>query len=110
MKAGKLDRTITLFKQGASVDDGYTTLPGELESQGTRKARYIPAMAREVFENAGREGKMPVVFEVRSDSLTRQINETWAIDYDGRRFDIEGVQEIGRNEGIRIQAVAGDAG
>lgn len=101
---------MTLLKTGAATDDGYTTIPGALESQGTRKARYIPAMAREVFENAGREGKMPVVFEVRSDSLTRQIDEKWALEYDGRRFDIEGVQEIGRREGIRIQAVAGDEG
>lgn len=110
MRAGKLDRIITLLKSGAPVDDGYTTLPGGFEPQGTRKARYIPAMAREVFENAGREAKMPVVFEVRSDSLTRQITEQWVIEYAGQRFDIEGVQEIGRNDGIRIQAVAGDEG
>jgi len=110
VKAGALDRTITLFKTGAAVDDGYTTRPGALESQGTRKARYIPAMAREVFENAGREAKLPVVFEVRSDSLTRQITEQWVIEYSGTRFEIQGVQEIGRKEGIRIQAVAGDEG
>lgn len=110
MNAGQLDRRIDLLKAGEAVDDGYTTKPGELESQGTRWARYIPAMAREVFENAGREAKMPVVFEVRSDSLTRQITEQWVIEYNGTRYDIEGVQEIGRKDGIRIQAVAGDEG
>lgn len=110
MRAGNFDRIITLLKSGTPVDDGYTSVPGEYESQGTRKARYIPAMAREVFENAGREAKMPVVFEVRSDSLTRQITEQWVIEYNGTRYDIEGVQEIGRKDGIRIQAVAGDEG
>ena len=108
MKAGTFDRRIELFALGAPVDDGYTITQGAWASQGTRKARYIPAMAREVFENAGKEAKTPVVFEVRSDTLTRQIAATWRIGYDGLTFEVQGVQEIGRNKGLRIEAVAAD--
>ena len=108
MKAGEFDRIIELFAMGAPVDDGYTITPGVFASQGTRKAKYVPAMRREIFETAGREVKMPVVFEVRSDTLTRQISETWRIGFDGAVYDCKGVQQIGRREGLRIEAVAGD--
>lgn len=108
MKAGEFDRTIELFAEIAAVDDGYTTVPGGWASQGTRKAKYVPAMRREIFETAGREVKLPAVFEVRSDTLTRQINETWRIGYAGETFDIKGRQEVGRKRYIRIEAVAGD--
>jgi head-tail adaptor len=108
MKSGQLDRTIEFFSESAASDDGYTTVPSGWTSQGTRKARYIPAMRREIFETAGREVKMPVIFEVRSDTLTRQITEKWRIAYDGLTYDIKGVQEIGRREGLRIEALAGE--
>ena len=108
MKAGKLDRSVSFLKLGSGVDDGYTTSAGAMLTQGVRKARYIPAMAREIFENQGREGKTPVVWEFRSDTLTRQVDMSWKLSYDGRQYDIKGVQEIGRREGIRIEAVAGD--
>ena len=108
MKAGELDRTIELFSPSAGVDDGYTNQPAGYASQGTRKAKYVPAMRREVFEAAGREVKLPVVFEVRSDTLTRQINETWRIAYDGANYDCKGVQQVGRRKYLRIEAMAGD--
>ena len=109
MRSGDLDRRVTLLRPGAPVDDGYQTRPGEPEEAGTRWARYIPAMAREVVENAGREAKLPVVFELRHDALTADMDETWSLRMDGRTYSIEGVQEIGRREGVRVAAVAGDA-
>lgn len=109
MDAGEFDRVIELFGPTAAVDDGYTVIPGGFASQGTRKAKYIPAMRREIFETAGREVKLHVVFEVRSDTLTRQIKETWRISYGGETFDIKGRQEVGRKRYIRIEALAADS-
>lgn len=108
MNAGEFDRTIELFAPTAPVDDGYTTTPGGFASQGTRKAKYVPAMRREIFEAAGREAQVPVVFEVRSDTLTRQIDATWRIEYDTLTFDVKGSQEVGRRKYMRIEAVAAD--
>lgn len=108
MNAGKLDRKIELLKPSTGTDDGFTTSPGGLAPQGTRKARYTPAMSRELFENAGREGKTPTVFEVRHDSLTDQIDETWRLSFEGTQYEIKGVQQLGRKEGLRIEAVSSD--
>lgn len=109
MDAGEFDRTIELFSPTAAVDDGYTSTPGGFASQGTRKAKYVPAMRREIFEAAGREAQIPVVFEVRSDSLTRTIGQTWRIGYGGLVFDVQGSQEVGRRKYIRIEALANDS-
>jgi hypothetical protein len=108
MSIGNHDRRIEFFATLPGSDNGYTIEPGAWASRGTRKARYIPSMRKEIFQSAGRETTMPVIFEVRSDTLTRQVNEQWMIRYDGRDYDIKGVQELGRRAGLRIEAVAGD--
>jgi hypothetical protein len=110
MDAGEFDRTIELFSPTDGVDDGYTTIPAGFATQGTRKAKYIPAMRREIFEAAGREAKLPVVFEVRSDTLTRQIDETWRISFEGDVYDCKGVQQVGRRKFIRIEVMGADNG
>lgn len=108
MKSGPLDRIITLYSPAATVDDGYTVKPGGWTTAGTRKARYVSESPRETFEAHGREATVPVSFEVRSDDLTRTIRETWQIGYNGRRYDVTGIEEIGRREGLRLRAVAND--
>lgn len=108
MRAGVFDRTVTLLRPTAGVDDGYTTQPGGFQSAGTRKARYRPATPREVFENAGREGKQPVIFELRHDSLTRTILPTWRLSMEAKEYEIVGAEEIGRREGVRLVTVGGD--
>ena len=110
MDAGALDRTIELFGPSVPTDDGYTLIPAAWESRGKRKAAYFPAMRREVFEAAGREAQMPVIFEVRSDSMTRQVNETWRIEYADLTYDVKGIQEVGRQKMLRIEALAADNG
>jgi SPP1 family predicted phage head-tail adaptor len=109
MDAGKLDRRIVLLQRADDIDDGYETRPGSWESQGERWARYLPAMAREIYEHSGREEKLPAVFEVRSDSLTRQIDATWRIEFESRIYEVTGTQPIGRREYIRISATADDS-
>jgi head-tail adaptor len=110
MDIGEFDSTIQLFAPGSAIDDGYTSLPSAYASQGTRKAKHVPAMRREVFEAAGREVKLPAIFEVRSDTLTRTINEKWRLSFGGDTYDIKGVQEVGRRKFIRIEAMASDHG
>lgn len=110
MDIGQFDSTIELFSPAAGADDGYTSLPSAYASQGTRKAKHLPAMRREVFEAAGREVKLPAIFEVRSDTLTRTINEKWRLSFYGDTYDIKGVQEVGRRNFIRIEAIGADNG
>lgn len=107
MRAGPLDRIITLFRPGAAVDDGYTSKPA-LENEGTRKARFIPERVSEIYAGGGRQAQVPIVLEVRSDPLTRQIDTGWRIEFEGKNYDVTGAQEIGRRNGIRISAVTND--
>ena len=110
MKAGNLDRRITIQRQGAPVDDGYTTQPGALEDYATRWASWKPANGREVFENQGREAKAGGTFWMRYDSETSQIVATDKISWDNRVWDIVSVTQIDRREGVEVIVVADDEG
>jgi hypothetical protein len=98
-----MDRRICLMRSGDPVDTGYSTVR-EFVPAGSRAARLVEARPREVFDNAAPVAEMPVVFEVYYDSLTRRIDETWRLEYQGREYGISGVSEIGRREGVRIVA------
>ena len=108
MKAGTLDRRITIQRQGEPYDDGYTTRPGELEDYASRWASWKPANGRETFQNQGVEAVAGGTFWVRWDSLTKAIQTTDVISFEGRVWNIVGVQEIGRREGVELIVVAGD--
>lgn len=106
MKAGKLDRSISIEREGPPTDDGFTKKPGAFEPIGTRAAQIIRSRGREVFENQGVEAEVPVTFLVRFDSLTNTITEQDRIGFEGRSFNIKSVNEISRRDGIEIVAVA----
>ena len=100
MQSGKLDRRVTIMRSGTPVDDGYTTQPGGLTTYATRWAAWKPATRGEQFENAMNKGKAGGFFHLRSDSLTRAILPTDKLEYNGQIYDILGVSELGRNDGV----------
>lgn len=108
MKAGKLDRRVTIMRGGAPVDDGYTSQPGALTTYAVRWAAWEPARGREVSENMGREAYSSGTFHVRYDKLTSAIKETDTVMYSGRAWNITSVTEMGRGEGIQLTVVSGD--
>lgn len=108
MRAGKLDRRITIKRPGAAVDDGFGTQPGPLADYAVRWASWQPARGREIFENLGREAKSGGTFWIRYDSLTAAIAETDQVQFEGRLWDIVAIQEVGRREGVELVVVAGD--
>jgi head-tail adaptor len=110
VRAGKLDRRISILRYGAPVDDGYTLTEGALGVLTTRSASWRPATRKEQFENAGTEAKAGGIFWIRSDTTTRTIVETDKLVFEGRMFDILGLSEIGRREGIELLVAAGDDG
>lgn len=110
MKAGKLDRRVTILRRGAPVDDGYTSNPetATLAIYAERWAGWKPATRAEQFENAGKEGKIGGVFHLRSDSLTRHITETDKVAHDGLIYDVLGISEIDRRVGIELLVAGAD--
>lgn len=108
MKAGKLDRRITVQRQGPAVDDGYTTQPGALTDYCIRWASWKPANGRETFESQGNEAKAGGTFWLRYDGLTSAILATDVVLFEGRTWEIKAVQQLGRREGVELIVVAGD--
>ena len=110
MRAGSLDRRVDLQRQALATDDGYTTVPGALETYASRWASWKPANGRELFENLGREAKAGGSFWLRYDSTTSGILATDKVRWDERTWDIVSIIQIGRREGIELIVVAGDEG
>lgn len=108
IRAGKLDRRVTILRRGPIVDDGYQSRPGSLQPIATRSASVKPKMGREPIEAAGREGLTVMSFWMRFDSLTRTIGPSDALELDDLRYEILAPPiQVGRREGIEVLAVAG---
>lgn len=107
IKAGELDRRITIRRPGAPIDDGMQTLPGPLEDYTTCSAKWTPARGRETFENLGREAYAGGTFLIRRNPTTLAIKETDKVSYHGRSWDIIGVTERDR-DGLELLVVAGE--
>ncbi len=109
LRAGKLDRVVTLLQMGEGVDDGYTTTPGGFEAIGTRRASVQPEYRPERLEALGLVGKSVITVRLRSDSTTRALTEEHGVRYKGRDHALVGRPiEIGRAEGVELTAVAVD--
>ena len=105
MRAGSLDRRITFQKNtpaqsssGFPVEswaDQFTVWAG-LTWQRNRSA--------ERFRDPQIAGESAVVFRVRWSADTRAITSEWRVRYDGRTYDIIDLRELGRREGLEIEA------
>lgn len=75
----------SVFWQGwAQVDEkGYTT--------GLQSSQF--------------EGNQPVIFNIRKNAISDQINQDYRIDYRGKNYQIAGIREIDRFT-IEITAVS----
>lgn len=108
INAGKLDRRVTVLRQGAAVDDGFTRVPGAWASIGSRWASVKPRMGREPVQVGSRAGEAVQSVWMRFDELTRTITAADAIEIEGQRFEIVAPPiEVGRREGIEVLIVAG---
>lgn len=105
MQAGELDRRITLKR--ASI----TRAPSgaEVKTWSTLKSLWASrrrASARETLASAEIAAAVTDVFEVRWGSAWADLSPTDRLVFEGRTYDIASVDEIGRREGLRINAVA----
>jgi FAD/FMN-containing dehydrogenase len=111
VKAGTLDRPITILRYGPATDDGYTIKPGALGIFCERKAAWKSANGRTVFESQGREALAGGTFHIRYDNTTRNISEADFVVHNSRLWTILGINELdGRREGLELLVVATDRG
>lgn len=110
VRAGQLDRRVTILRQGPPVHDGLQNLPGAFGPIGTRAGSVKPLPGRETVEHMAKVARAPLSVWLRFDSLTRTITARDAVKIDGRRYQIIAPPvEVGRREGIELNVVASDA-
>jgi len=106
MKPERLDRKITLERFT------YTTDPGSGEQVKTWSTlATVWASKRDVSDServasAEVSAEIGTRFQIRWDSSWSDLNPKDRVVCDGRTYDIVGVKELGRREGLEISAIA----
>ncbi|MCG8670207.1 MAG: phage head closure protein [Pseudomonadales bacterium] len=103
MRAGTLDRLITIYQIGEARDafGGITETPSAYASNIPAHVRQIKGA--EIFGNDSKIAEVDTLFRIRYDS---GITKKMYITYDSADYDIYFVKEIGRNEGLEVYAKA----
>ena len=105
MRAGSLDRRITIERATESRDafnsivKAWATLTTVWASkQETRDTERVAS------QEVGAE--ITTRFQIRWSSTVSDVNPKDRVIFDGRTYDIVGVKEIGRREGLELSASA----
>lgn len=105
MRSGRLDRSIQI--QAATTTQNDVGEPvdtwANLHSESSIPAAYTPQRGNERFSAQQLVGRAVVTFRVR---YRDDVNTKCRIVYDGKNWDIHDVREIGRREGLDIDASA----
>ncbi|KQZ50729.1 head-tail adaptor protein [Rhizobium sp. Root149] len=102
MRAGKLDRQITLQRFSSAPDD-YGTPQSVWVDVAVLRAQIIQSAAEEFLKAPGAVEETSIIFRTRYlDGVTTADR----IDYEGRFFNVKETKEIGRRKGLEIRAVA----
>ena len=104
MEPGRLDRRITLLQRNAVADD-WNQSSASYHSLAIVWAQVQDLGAKEREEADQRVTNRSRIFTIRHRS---DITTLHRISYDGDTYEITGLTEIGRKEGLRITAVARD--
>jgi len=106
LSAGALDREITLQTATVSTDDTTGQEVQSWDDEETIWAQWLPGSARELWQarqiDATIEGGY-VVYDM-SSRPTPEVNRI--IGHDGRTYDLKGVTEMGRGEGLLLAVAA----
>ena len=99
MRAGDRDTRISFMRDGAPIDDGYTTRPGGEAVVGVVKARVFYGTGSETRQMASQEGAVQAVtFSCPSSTITRSVNVRDRIleAVNGYVWDIDAIAYRGR--------------
>lgn len=101
MRAGKLDRTITLTRPGAWADDGYgNQIPGPDVVLATCRAQVIQASTEEFIRGWGASSETIIIYRTRHiDGVT--LADT--LRCDGDTFNLLEIKPIGRRRGLELR-------
>lgn len=102
MRAGTLDRRITLMKP-TSTQDAYGAMVDSFASEGTVWANVKQLDAGEASRDDQHTAKKTVLFTIR---YRASVAPTWKVVFDGETYDLTDVAEVGRREGLALTGYA----
>jgi SPP1 family predicted phage head-tail adaptor len=105
MRAGELDRRISLMRNQPS-QSARGGLTDNWVAIATLYASVKYDRGGERFATQQVVGQGIVTFRVRWDAAWSDFNVKDRVSFDGRDYDVRDVREIGRREGIEIDATA----
>ena len=100
-----MDRRISILR-APIVDDGFQEREAGFVPIGTIWASKADVSDAERQRSAAVGAEITSRFQVRSNSFTRSITPKDRLLAGGRDYDILGIKEIGRLDGLEISAVA----
>jgi len=102
MRAGKLDRNITLERVSSGLDD-YGN-PVEVWSElATLRAQVLQASTEEFIRAFGGSSEAVVIFRTRYlDGITLADR----VLYEGKPYELKELKEIGRRRGLELRCIA----
>lgn len=106
MRAGDLDRRITIRRFTSTIDPGSGQQIEEWADLTTVWASWRRASAREQLAAAELSAEITDIFEVRYSSKTKTITPEDRIVYEGRAYNIVEATEIDRRKGMRLRGNA----
>ena len=109
MDAGQLDRRITLERQGAETDDGYTTVPGEWGTLAEVWAKLMPMSGAERLAALQNAAFANCRFQIRKSTQVADLNAKDRLVFENVAYDIANVRPEGRAF-LVIDAVARNDG
>ena len=106
LDVGTLDRRVTIFASDAN-DDGFSSNPGAPVDVGKRWMSRKDVSDGERIRAESFGAKITSRFVCHYDSLTATIAaETHSLVCEGKTYNVTGVKEVGRREGIEITAAS----
>jgi SPP1 family predicted phage head-tail adaptor len=99
-RSGEYDREITILQNTPTRNSIGEVRPAWSDFR-TLPARVIPLMSRDRFMSGGEHNVRAATFRTRwFDGL----KSTMQIQYEGSTYEIKGIAEVGRREGLDISA------
>ena len=103
MQAGKLDRRITL-QRATLTTDAYNAIVETFAPLSTVWAQAVPVSDGEKMRAGEVYSNLSMRFTIRWSTVVATLDTKDRVLFDGRLFDILGIKEIGRHEGLEITA------
>lgn len=105
MKAGALDRFLTIEKATVTKDAFNNDVLAWAYFTRVRAAMNNGGVT-ETLTAREKGAAITLRFDIRYSSRAAQITPAMRLDFEGRKFDIAGLQPIGRRRGFTITATA----